>query len=149
MEVDTEAGKKRRIDLVSPEKRTERAKLAQCLLKLDEEGLLDEEKNNIVAQISEFMGDFLQTEYLRKLEDIDTKLDSMATKVQIQQLEAQVSTLQDELVEKDVAIHELQVANRHLAKRVERLERIVDTAHINAFNAKNRSVNNEQTNARV
>ena len=140
-----DASKKRRLDeITSPEKRLERANIANELLKLNEGGLCDQEVSQIVQNLSDFMGDFLQDEHLRRLDKIEEKLDCVATQVQVQQLEGQLTIVQAELVEKDIKIHDLEVSNADLRTRIEKLEKFADSAQFNFINAKNHSINNEQ-----
>ena len=139
--------KKRKIDfdaLSSPEKKDQRALIAAQLLKLNEGGHCEDEIEQIVASASEMLGEFMQDEYLRRFDKLSDKLENLATNVQIQQLEAQVSRLQDEHLIKDGKIHDLEVSNADLLERVERIEKFCDTAHMNVVNSRNHSINNEQ-----
>ena len=82
--------KRKLVDFQSPEKRAAAEGISQALIKLNK-GLLDEnETGGLVNEIKEFMGEHLHCEFIEKVDDINARLDQVATNIQIQQLEGQL-----------------------------------------------------------
>ena len=137
--------KKRKIDLSSPEKRSQAGDIGNALLQLkDSESISDIDKDQLVEKLKDFMGDILHEEYIERFDSLSAKLDTCATSTQIQQLEGQLGCLKAEQDKNISKIFDLETENETLKQRITRLESIVGTLEINSNNARYHAINNEQ-----
>ena len=127
--------------MLSPEKKNE---MVTILNHLTSDDVSEEDRDAIVDKISDLLGDFMETECLRKIDKLSNQLQEMATRVEIQQIEAQLKVIKDEMDAKDSVIHDLTAKNTELENRLLRAETIIDTLQFNQQNARFHSVNNEQ-----
>ena len=119
--------KKRKVDnLLSPEKRAEAGAIIDGLERLKDGALEAGEVEDIMGKLSVFMSDYIEDEILLRMDKMDKKLDqctdNMATKIQIRQLEAQLTAVQQDSLAKDAKIHDLIIKNAELETRMARLE---------------------------
>ena len=136
---------------MKPEKLNQAASISEGLTKLNQGLLKEDDTDDLVTQIKEFVGDQFHDEYINRLDKMMQKMDDMATKVQIVQLEGQLRYLQRELDAKNVVIDtmkgdiiDLKNKNDLLDARVQRLENTLANVKLNQTNAQFHAINNEQ-----
>ena len=150
-----DAEKKRKFNELSPEKKSQATKFVQSLASLSKDNPGDDDIVDIFCKMSDFMGDLMDDEYLRRFDKLDEKLENTATAIQIHQLEGQVASVKSELegqlkdirhdmVEKELRIHDLETKNEELETRLARIEQDFGAVKQNQLNAKHHACNNEQ-----